>query len=241
MAAVDTTGRHPGAEQVVDYYRSRLRPERAAEVEEHMAVCAPCAEQGRFIHTLLYQVEHWSAAEYGASYLRVVALEELERAETKERDPDWRQRLHRWRVLYRGFARGALELVVGSSGLHVAVGEVQSVVSAGGWRFTLVAALRGQESGGRAEHTVAQLEMASSAPPSTVSVTLRGSSPVVTLGGWSDEQLEPGILLIDLAQQSPPVRGLIQRSPDGSHEVVFPGVGQGRYGLLFAPVGKTPA
>jgi hypothetical protein len=223
--------RHISAEELIDYFSSSLPPERAAILELHAAECADCAGEARRIFEWSHRVEHCSAAELGAAWLRVATLRALERAEKDETSAESRRRLNHWRTRFDGMARCALEILVDASGARLATGAVQALISTGPWQLSPVAGLRGQTN-----YTEARVALPTSS--ARVSVSHPSSQLVIRLSGWPEHAPGDSALLVDLSGEplsgEPRVWcGVIRPAPEGGCEVCFENVDAGRFSLIL--------
>ena len=79
MTSIDRPDRHPGAEELLDYFEQKLPDDVERGVEEHLAVCAECAAVGREVHAF-HRVWLWTAAAHGKAQLRELLADAVRRA-----------------------------------------------------------------------------------------------------------------------------------------------------------------
>jgi hypothetical protein len=105
MTSIDRPDRHPGAEELLDYFEQKLPDDVERGVEEHLAVCAECAAVGREVHAF-HRVWLWTAAAHGKAQLRELLADAVRRAAAESESASLRRRLEGWGRAWSGLAGG---------------------------------------------------------------------------------------------------------------------------------------
>jgi hypothetical protein len=149
--ANDGAGAHFTAEELLDYFESRLGEARERAVEEHLGSCSLCAEAGREVYAF-HEVWQWPAERHGRFHLASLLQDALATAAAEAASEGWRRRLEAWRRAGAARAEAALQVAIEASekASRAAARMIDSLSRPDGqWRFvaeSVPAAVRGPAS-----------------------------------------------------------------------------------------------
>lgn len=220
--------------ELVDYFVSRLALDRERAIEEHITVCGTCAEYGRSVYTLVFDVQRLTARHLAQAFAKQAVASALASVAELESNASLKPMYDQW---LRGLGRatvGGLKTIVRSSGAEFLIEGIHSV---GGWKMSPAYALRSASPGDRPVASKVSLEVPGGNLRSVVSVGLQGDSVVIKIADWPRGTV-PLAILVNLQQPGTPIPG--QRTPvaEGQYEIGFHGVQSGPYILLFASMEK---
>lgn len=155
------------AERLVDYFHGMLSDSEARTIEEHLADCDRCVELARLVRATSGTVMAWTARAHGEADRRAQLAQAVERAADRVADPEWCERLRRWKEQCAGQAAAAVRLVRG-------VGEQAS-------RFITEGMETLQRPGGLGPFTELAFSLPAGAVPTKGAVQTKGA--VRTRGG----------------------------------------------------------
>jgi anti-sigma factor RsiW len=128
-----TAREHVLADELVDYLKGELAPQREEMIAEHLQSCAECAERALEVAKTVSALLSWTPEAHGDAYrvqLRESVRQALENAAQAQEDPEIAARLGRWLEQDAGLARGA-------AGLYFDATRATHEISAEGLDFLL--------------------------------------------------------------------------------------------------------
>lgn len=222
----------PSDEELVEYFRLRLSEPQMLAIEEHFANCELCVEQSRTVFEVLVDLDSWTPESYGRAVRREALVAGLAQAEAMEQaDSEWRKRLNSWRKQIVRAADGAVEVVISASGARIITETLRDLVAPGGLQFEPVAAVRGPA--GQAE-TAGPASVLSIEQPDVQLTVHPGNRVSVSIKSWPIDRLTPGVLVIDMDGEMPPLRLDLEQGADGVWKTEFTR-NRGAFMVLFAP------
>lgn len=220
--------------ELIDYFVSRLALDRERAIEEHITGCGTCAEYGRSIYSLVFNVQRLTARDLAQAFAKQVVASTLVSAAALESDASLKPMYDQW---LRGLGRatvGGLKTIVRSSGAEFLIEGIHSV---GGWKMSPAYALRTASPGDSPVASKVSLEVPGGNLRSVVSVGLQGDSVVIKIADWPEGAM-PLAILVNLRQTDTRIPGQSTPVADGQYEIGFQGVQSGPYILLLASMEK---
>lgn len=227
---------HVESGDLIDYFLCRLPSDREQEIEEHIAECGACAEAGRGLYALVFDVQRWNAKDYARALAEQAVARVLVTAAEKESNPSRKPLYER---LLRDLGRvraGLLNTIVRASDAEFLL-NVPS--PAAGWKIAPAYATRGTDPGTHRAERKVLLEAPGTNLHAAASVGLKGRTVVIEVADWPADGM-PLAMLLNL-QAGVPIPGQIEKPAENRYEISFQDVLPGPYVLLFTSMEKGPA